>query len=79
MKVLLFLAFFFLSACTHEGEATRVLEMDGVTNIEMTGYKFWGCGKDDFYHTGFKGQRNGKEISGVVCSGLIFKSSTIRY
>lgn len=68
-----------LSSCTNETEAKRVLEMDGVTNISMTGYKWFSCSKGDFYHTGFVGLRNDKPIEGVVCSGLIFKSSTVRY
>lgn len=69
----------FLVGCTNATETKRVLEMDGVTNIEITGYKFFACSQDDFYHTGFKGQRNGKNIEGTVCSGLLFKASTVRY
>lgn len=68
-----------LSGCTNENEARRVLEQDGVNNVHMTGYSWFSCAKDDFYHTGFSGMRNGKNISGTVCSGLIFKASTIRY
>lgn len=82
MKYLFMLIIFtltFLCACTSENEARRVLEMDGVTNIQMTGYRWFSCSEKDFYHTGFSGERNGKQIHGVVCSGLIFKASTIRY
>lgn len=80
---LVFIAIFasmaYMIGCTHEGEARRVLAMDGIEDVQMTGYKFFSCSKGDWYHTGFKGKRNGREIEGVVCSGLIFKSSTIRY
>lgn len=68
-----------LIGCTNEHEARRVLDNDGVTDVQMTGYKWFACGDHDFYHTGFSGKRNGKNIEGIVCSGLIFKASTIRY
>lgn len=77
MKYLLLI--FLIVGCTNEHEARRVLEQDGVTDVRMDGYPWFACGKGDFYHTGFVGKRNGKEISGTVCSGLIFKASTIRY
>ena len=68
-----------LIACTNEHEARRVLELDGFTDVKITGYKFWACSKDDFYHTGFSAIKNKKDIDGVVCSGLLFKASTIRF
>lgn len=68
-----------LCSCTNEQEARRVLEMDGVTDVQVTGYSWFACGKGDFYHTGFTGKRNGKTIDGTVCSGLLFKASTVRY
>lgn len=38
------------------------------------------CGDDDTFSTGFKAKNvNGKVVQGVVCSGLIFKNSTIRW
>lgn len=79
MKYLALVLLLTLAACTNEQEARRVLEMDGVTDIEMTGYDWFGCSKDDQYHTGFTGIRNGHRIEGTVCSGLLFKRSTIRY
>lgn len=70
---------FLCVSCTDESTATRVLEFEGVTEIQFTGYDWFACSKDDTFHTGFNGVKNGKKISGVVCSGLLFKGSTVRY
>ena len=77
-KVILGLAIVvILAGCTKPESATRALEASGYTDIQITGYNFYGCGKENF-HTGFiaKGS-NGKPIEGVVCSGWL-KGSTIR-
>lgn len=67
-----------LSACTNGDGATKALEGAGYTDIKITGYKFFGCGNDDTFHTGFNATGvNGKQVSGVVCGGLM-KGSTIR-
>lgn len=69
----------FLASCTNAGSATRDLEAAGYTNIHITGYNWFGCGKDDAVHTGFTATGiNGKPITGVVCGGLFFKNQTIR-
>jgi hypothetical protein len=64
---------------TDEGTAARILDAEGVTQIEYTGYDWAACGMDGWYRTGFTGLRNGKPVRGVVCSGLLFKASTVRY
>lgn len=67
-----------LCSCTDSGGAKRAAEAAGLTNVEVTGYRVFGCG-DDTFKTGFKGQlANGKYVSGVVCSGWL-KGSTIRF
>lgn len=69
----------FLSACTNRNDAEKALRAEGYTNIQITGYDFFACGKDDFYHTGFKAiNREGKTVEGTVCSGIL-KKSTVRY
>ena len=78
-KLILFIICFILCACTNEKEARRVLDLDGFVDVEMTGYKFMACGHDDWYHTGFRAKRNFKVVDGVVCTGLLFKASTIRF
>lgn len=69
-----------MSGCTSKNDAERALTAQGFTNIEMTGYDFFSCGKDDFYHTGFKATNvKGQTVTGTVCSGLLIKNATIRY
>lgn len=69
-----------LSACTNSDDAERALSAEGMTNIRITGYDWFACSKDDWYHTGFTATNSqGKQVSGVVCSGLIFKAATVRY
>lgn len=77
-KYLLAIGFLFLVACTDPKNAQRILENDGYTDIKFTGYGLFSCSKNDFYHTEFSAKKGNKEIEGVVCSGLIFKASTIR-
>lgn len=80
LVAVIFMAPFFLASCTSERDARRALEAEDFTDITMTGYAFFACAKDDFYHTGFEASNShGKRISGVVCSGLFFKNATIRY
>lgn len=68
-----------LAACTQPQKATRILEDAGYTNIHMNGYGFWACGQDDQYSDAFTATGpTGRPVSGVVCAGFLFKSSTIR-
>lgn len=77
---LLALATFAFMSCTNAEEAKRVLEAQGFKNIEITGYNFFGCGKDDTFHTGFIAiGQNGQAVEGTVCSGMFFKGSTVRF
>lgn len=78
MKKILFLLIL-LTACTDNSTAYRVLKNDGYTNIKFTGYSWFACSQDDFYHTGFIATKNNHQIEGTVCSGLIFKNATIRF
>ena len=68
-----------LTACSDESNTERVLSDQGFTDIQTTGYAFFGCGKDDSFHTGFVAKSPiGKTVSGVYCSGW-FKGGTIRF
>ena len=68
-----------MAGCTSEPDARRALESEGFTDIEITGYRWFGCGRDDQYQTGFSAiNPRGKRIEGVVCSGWL-KSAAIRY
>lgn len=77
-KILIIFIFVLFIGCTNENGALDVLEAEGCTDIEITGYRFFGCSQDDMFQTGFTCKKNGKDISGVVCQGVL-KGKTIRY
>ena len=70
---------FIVYGCTRPDSASMLLEKEGYTNIEITGYSWFGCSRDDWFHTGFRAKKNGNVIEGTVCEGLLFKNKTIRY
>jgi hypothetical protein len=79
MKKMILILALFLSACTDPQGAIITLSKQGYENITITGYDFFGCGKDDSVHTGFIAYKDGNRIEGVVCSSLFTKASTIRF
>ena len=79
VMILGIIAILLLAGCTKPDEAKRVLTNEGYTNIEITGYNLFACSDEDTFKTGFRAKnRNGKIITGTVCSGVL-KGSTIRY
>jgi hypothetical protein len=67
-----------LAGCTDQNAADRALTGAGYSNIQITGYRWTGCSDSDDFATGFKASGpTGKQVYGVVCSGL-FKGATIR-
>lgn len=69
-----------MMGCTDAEHAITVLKQQGYKNIQMTGYDFFACSKDDFYHTGFRATtRDNDVVNGTVCAGIFFKGSTIRF
>lgn len=80
MRNLLALSVLLLAGCTNSGDAHRALEAIGFSEIEITGYSWLACGKDDFYHTGFTAiNQEQMRVYGTVCSGILFKNSTVRF
>lgn len=69
----------FLGGCTDAPKATNLLQQQGYSQVEITGYRFFGCGEQDAWHTGFVATApNGQRVEGVVCEG-VFKGQTIRF
>lgn len=69
----------FLSSCTDAAASTRALTDEGYTEVEITGYDYFGCSKDDTFHTGFRAKNvKGVVVTGVVCCGIL-KSCTVRH
>lgn len=69
-----------LSSCgVDPRKATAALEAQGMTDVKIGGYSWFGCAKGDEYHSSFSATgANGKPVTGVVCSGM-FKGTTVRF
>lgn len=69
-----------LCACSNETDSREALQKSGYTDIRITGWSPFSCGKDDTWSTGFRAKNPaGQQVSGVVCCGLVFKSCTVRF
>jgi len=72
MKKILLLLTLLMAGCSCTNEphhVNRILETQGYTNINQTGYSFWGCSEDDV-GTGFTATSiSGQTVEGVVCCG----------
>jgi hypothetical protein len=78
--IVIFIFILYCRGCTNSKTATRILTQTGHTFIEIDPSPVWfGCGRDDVFHTGFSAFLNGQSVEGCVCEGLFFKQSTIRY
>lgn len=68
-----------LGGCTvAPNEATNTLAAAGYTNIDLGGYSWFGCGRDDGFSRTFTATSvNGSHVEGVVCAGLL-KGTTVR-
>lgn len=66
-------------SCIDKDGTIALLTSQGFTNINITGYDCFSCGKGDVYHTGFTAQSpNGSFVKGTVCKGWL-KGATIRF
>lgn len=79
-KFLLLMPLALLVACTDSKGAVQAIENSGLQPVSTDGYAFFGCGKDDQFHTKFTAKRtsDGKIVTGVVCKGFL-KGSTVRF
>lgn len=69
-----------MTGCTvNREDAVRALEAQGMKDVRIGGYSFWGCSDKDTFKSSFKAVgANGKPVSGTVCSG-VFKGITVRF
>lgn len=67
-----------MTGCSDPVNAQRILNAQGYTHVVTTGWRY-GCGRDDWYATGFiAASVTGQYVDGVVCQGLLFKGATVR-
>ena len=57
-------AMLFLSGCgVNKIQATKVLEAQGMKNVQIHGYSFWGCGEQDLFRSSFTAiGANGQQV-----------------
>lgn len=70
-----------LAGCgVNPNSATKALEAQGMTDVQIEGYAwFGGCGKDDAFQSYFSATgANGQPITGSICQGF-FKGTTVRF
>lgn len=68
-----------LAGCSDADGARRVLAAQGYKDVQITGWRAFGCDEKDAFHTGFKALgSNGAPVSGVVCAGWL-KGVTVRF
>lgn len=80
MRKVLILSILALAGCTSASDTHKALEAQGFSNVQPGGYDWFACSKDDWYHTKFTATNpQGKQVAGVVCSGLLFKAATVRW
>ena len=80
MKRAIILAALLLAGCTDADHAKALLRKNGYTDVQITGYRWFSCGKGDDYATGFRAKApNGETIDGTVCAGWFLKGATIRF
>ena len=67
------------AGCTRPTQAQAILEGQGYTNVEITGYALFGCSaENDDFRTGFRAtDQRGRTVRGVVCGGFL-KGDTVR-
>lgn len=69
-----------LTACTRPDKSREVLQQEGYTNIEITGWSPFMCSEDDEWSTGFEATNAaGQRVEGTVCCGTLTKGCTIRH
>lgn len=80
MKRFLLIAPLLLAGCTDPTTAQKALDDLSFTEIQMTGWRVLTCGEGYFYHTGYSAKNpSGKVVTGAVCSGFLFKGSTVKF
>lgn len=68
-----------MAGCAAPDMSKETLVKAGFRDIQIDGYAWMGCGKDDTFSTKFTATNAlGMRVSGVVCCGT-WKGCTVRY
>lgn len=61
--LILCVLFWSLDGLTSDLDVYRTLALDGYTEIEVGGYSWFGCGRDDIFRTSFRATKNGEQLT----------------
>lgn len=61
-----------------ESDSRRTLQHEGISNVQLNGYAWFGCDSRDTFSMRFQGNKNGQAVEGALCSGWL-KDITVRY
>lgn len=78
MRIVLIGLALLVSGCYSHSDAVKALESADHIDIKTHGYSFLGCHGDDFSTKFTAKNKDGKNVSGSVCSGW-FRGGVIRY
>ncbi len=68
-----------LTSCTNASDSHQALTEAGYTDVDIGGYAWLQCGKDDTFATKFSAKGpTGVPVNGAVCCGWL-KGCTIRH
>jgi hypothetical protein len=71
-----------LTSCTQPDRTIRILEDQGYYNIQTHGFgimQLSQCSEDDTFRIPFTAESStGRQVTGVVCSGIL-KGATVRF
>ena len=70
----------FLAGCgVDPTDARRVLKSHGLSNIQIGGHSWFGCGRDDSFASVFTAtDAKGAKVTGSICGGWL-KGYTVRF
>lgn len=79
-SLLLIVAVLLCVGCTKDDDTKRILQDQGFTEVQTTGYRLFACGDDYTFRTGFTANApvTKKHVSGTVCSGFL-KGNSIKF
>ena len=74
-----FIVIICFTGCTDKESTERALKAQGFSDVKIKGYSYFGCSRDDAFHTEFSAiNPKGEKVEGVACSGIL-KNTTIRW
>jgi len=79
ITILTAVALLSLSGCSRPDHTARLSELNGYTQVEITGWRPFMAGENDTFSRGFRATSpSGARVSGAVTGGFL-KGSTIRF